>query len=124
MRIQRKLLAGVTGALLGLAVCGHGASAQQTGSVTQANVGPSGLPLPRFVSIKAKRVNMRVGPGQEYAVDWMYLTPGLPVEIVQEFENWRRVRDSDGAEGWIYQSLLTGKRTAIAAPWNRFTAVP
>lgn len=94
-------------------------SAQQTASVPPIARGPSGLPLPRFVSIKADRVNMRIGPGTDYAVDWLYTKKGLPLEIIQEYDNWRRVRDSDGAEGWIYQSLLSGKRTAIAAPWNR-----
>jgi SH3-like domain-containing protein len=87
---------------------------QQTGSV-----GASGLPLPRFVSLKSGRVNSRIGPGINYAVDWLYLKPGLPMEIIQEFDNWRKVRDSDGAEGWINQSLLSGKRTAIAMPWQR-----
>jgi SH3-like domain-containing protein len=82
-------------------------------------LGPSGLPLPRFVSLKSGKVNSRVGPGLSYAVDWLYLKPGLPMEVVQEFENWRRVRDQDGAEGWVNQSLLSGRRTAIAAPWQR-----
>lgn len=82
-------------------------------------VGPSGLPLPRFVSLKASRVNLRVGPGLNYAIDWMYLKSGLPMEIIQEYDNWRRVRDADGTEGWINQSLLSGKRTAIVAPWQR-----
>ena len=81
--------------------------------------GASGLPLPRFVSLKSGRVNSRVGPGFNYAVDWMYLKSGLPMEIIQEYDNWRRVRDADGAEGWINQSLLSGRRTAIAAPWQR-----
>lgn len=81
--------------------------------------GASGLPLPRFVSLKSGRVNSRIGPGLNYAVDWMYLKPGLPMEIIQEYDNWRRVRDSDGAEGWINQSLLSGRRTGIAAPWQR-----
>src|SRR5688500_9370807 len=81
--------------------------------------GPSGLPLPRFVSLKSGRVNARVGPGLNYPVEWLYMKPGLPMEIIQEYDNWRRVRDSDGAEGWINQSLLSGKRTGIAAPWQR-----
>jgi SH3-like domain-containing protein len=84
-----------------------------------ASVGPSGLPLPRFVSLKSGRVNSRIGPGVNYPVDWLYLKPGLPMEIIQEYDNWRRVRDSDGSEGWINQSLLSGKRTAITAPWQR-----
>lgn len=84
-----------------------------------AQVGPSGLPLPRFVSLKPGRVNLRVGPGRDYAVTWLFLKSGLPVEIVQEFDNWRRIRDSEGTEGWVYQSLLSGKRTALTAPWQR-----
>ena len=81
--------------------------------------GPSGLPLPRFVSLKSGRVNSRIGPGVNYAVDWLYLKAGLPMEIIQEYDNWRRVRDPDGAEGWVNQSLLSGRRTAIAAPWQK-----
>lgn len=92
------------------------AIAQTTGSIAK---GPSGLPLPRFVSLKSGRVNLRIGPGKDYAVDWMYLKPGLPMEIIQEFDTWRKVRDAEGTEGWISQSLLSGKRTAIAAPWHR-----
>ncbi|MBB3235371.1 SH3 domain-containing protein [Phyllobacterium endophyticum] len=84
-----------------------------------AQVGPSGLPLPRFVSLKPGRVNLRVGPGRDYAVTWLFLKSGLPVEIVQEYDNWRRIRDSEGTEGWVYQSLLSGKRTAMTAPWQR-----
>lgn len=84
-----------------------------------AAVGPSGLPLPRFVSLKSNRVNLRIGPGLNYPVDWLYLKSGVPMEIIQEYDNWRRVRDADGAEGWINQSLLSGRRTAVAAPWQR-----
>jgi SH3-like domain-containing protein len=88
-------------------------------SAEDTRIGPSGLPLPRFVSLKSGRVNSRIGPGVNYAVDWMYMKPGLPMEIIQEYDNWRRVRDPDGAEGWINQSLLSGRRTAIAAPWQK-----
>lgn len=93
------------------------APAEQNAS--DATRGASGLPLPRFVSLKSGRVNSRIGPGVNYAVDWMYLKPGLPMEIIQEYDNWRRVRDADGAEGWVNQSLLSGRRTAIAAPWQK-----
>ncbi len=95
-----------------------GVAAAQSAAQNVAR-GPSGLPLPRFVSLKSGKVNARVGPGVNYAVEWLYLKPGLPMEIIQEFDTWRRVRDSDGAEGWINQSLLSGKRTGIAAPWQR-----
>ncbi|KXF79046.1 hypothetical protein ATN84_04715 [Paramesorhizobium deserti] len=93
----------------------HHAAAAAPGTV----VGPSGLPLPRFVSLKPSRVNLRVGPGRQYAVSWLFQKSGLPVEIIQEYDNWRRIRDADGTEGWVYQSLLSGKRTAIAAPWKK-----
>ncbi len=79
--------------------------------------GASGLPVPRFVSLKPARVNLRIGPGRDYSVSWLFMKAGLPVEIIQEYDNWRRIRDADGTEGWVYQSLLSGKRTAITAPW-------
>ena len=92
--------------------------ARAAADLSGTNTGPSGLPLPRFVSLKSSRVNLRIGPGLNYAIDWMYLKSGLPMEIIQEYDNWRRVRDADGAEGWINQALLSGRRTGIAAPWQ------
>jgi len=71
-----------------------------------------GLPVPRFVSLKADRVNVRGGPDKEHDVAWIYTRIGWPVEITAEFENWRRIRDLDGTEGWVYHSMLSGKRTA------------
>ncbi len=82
------------------------------------SLGSSGLPIPRFVSLKAEKVNVRRGPSSDHPVAWVFQRKGLPVEIVAEFENWRRVRDSDGEEGWILQSMLVGKRTAVVAPWR------
>jgi len=72
----------------------------------------SGLPVPRFVSLKADRVTVRGGPDKDHDVAWIYTRVGWPVEITAEFENWRRIRDSDGTEGWVYHSLLSGKRMA------------
>ena len=62
---------------------------------------------------------MRVGPGTEYQVEWLYLKQGLPMEVIQEFDNWRKVRDPEGNEGWILHSLVSGERTVIIAPWNK-----
>jgi SH3-like domain-containing protein len=73
----------------------------------------SGLPLPRFASLRSDEVNVRTGPGTRYPVDWVYKRKAMPVEIVAEFENWRKIRDWQGASGWVHQSLLTGKRTFI-----------
>jgi SH3-like domain-containing protein len=83
------------------------------------SLGPSGLPIPRFVSLKAEKVNVRRGPSSDHPVAWVFQRKGLPVEIVAEFENWRRIRDSDGEEGWILQNMLSGKRTAVMAPWKQ-----
>lgn len=84
--------------------------ASDVGSRTQ-----SGLPVPRFVSLKSDRVNVRQGPAKDQEVTWVYTRVGLPVEITAEYENWRRVRDWEGAEGWVYHSLLSGRRTALIA---------
>jgi len=73
----------------------------------------SGLPLPRFASLRSDEVNVRTGPGTRYPVDWVYKRKAMPVEIVAEYENWRKIRDWQGASGWVHQSLLTGKRTFI-----------
>lgn len=79
----------------------------------------SGLPVPRFVSLKSDRVNLRNGPGTDYPTGWVYRRAGLPLEIVKEYESWRQVRDSEGATGWVLQSFLSGRRTALVLPWER-----
>lgn len=93
---------------------------EMTGAIDKKRdqVGPSGLPIPRFVSLKSEKVNVRRGPSSDHPVAWVFQRKGLPVEIVAEFENWRRIRDSDGEEGWILQNMLVGKRTAVVAPWR------
>lgn len=77
-------------------------------------LGPSGLPLPRFVSLRAEPVNMRSGPGRRYPVAWILTRRGLPLQVIAEYDTWRKVRDPEGAEGWIHQSMLTGRRTVMA----------
>jgi len=79
----------------------------------------TGLSLPRFVSFKRGSVNLRVGPGRKYAIKWNYRRRNLPVEVIQEFDQWRRVRDAEGTTGWVLHSMLSSKRTAIIAPWDR-----
>lgn len=71
------------------------------------------LPLPRFVSLKSDKVYMRTGPALRYPIKWVYTRENLPVEIVQEFEQWRKIKDIDGEEGWVHQSLLSGERTVL-----------
>src|ERR1700712_441554 len=100
------LSAVLAGALLGASVS-TGLSAKDTA------VSASGLPVPRYVSLKSDHVNVRAGPTKDNDVAWVYTRSGLPVEITAEYENWRRVRDSEGSEGWVYHSLLSGRRTAV-----------
>lgn len=69
--------------------------------------------LPRFASLRANAVQMHVGPGNEYPIEWKFIRQWLPVEIVAVFETWRRIRDHQGTEGWVHQSLLSGKRTIL-----------
>jgi len=77
------------------------------------NAEGSGLPVPRFVSLRTDPVNLRSGPGLRYPVEWVYHRRHLPVEVVAEFDTWRRIRDPDGTEGWVHQSMITGRRTGI-----------
>ncbi len=91
-----------------------------TGSIDSPDraTGPSGLPIPRYVSLKTDRVNVRRGPSTAHQVIWVFARKDLPVEIIAEYEHWRRVRDSEGEEGWVYHSLLAGRRTGLVAPWR------
>ena len=73
----------------------------------------SSLPIPRFVSLRTDPINLRTGPGVRYPVDWVYLRRRLPVEVIAEFDTWRQIRDPDGAEGWVHQTMLSGRRTAV-----------
>jgi len=113
-----RLLAIVAVALLALAAMPQARAAEAL------TTGPSGLPLPRFVSLAASEVNVRLGPSRRHKVKWTFKKRGLPVEIIAEFGNWRRVRDSDGEEGWIHGSLLSGERTVLVSPWAADGTVP
>jgi SH3-like domain-containing protein len=88
----------------------------QTGTAT-------GLPVPRYVSLKSDRVNLREGPSKDHRTSWVFQRAGLPVEITAEFETWRKIRDSEGAEGWVLHSLLSGRRTALIFPTRKADSV-
>jgi len=75
----------------------------------------SGQPLPRFVSLRASEVNMRIGPGEQYPIEWVYQRSGMPMEVVAEYYTWRRVRDWRGTEGWIHTSMLSGRRAMVVS---------
>jgi SH3-like domain-containing protein len=101
-----------------------GASVSPGFSAKDAAVTSSGLPIPRYVSLKSDHVNVRAGPTKDNDVAWVYTRSGLPVEITAEFENWRRVRDSEGSEGWVYHSLLSGRRTAVVSMKSKDELAP
>jgi SH3-like domain-containing protein len=107
----RKFASALALALLLLAPLSE-ARAQQVGTVT-------GLPLPRYASLKTDRVNLREGPSKDHPTTWVFQRAGLPVEITAEFETWLKVRDSEGTEGWVLHSLLSGRRTALVAPGKK-----
>jgi SH3-like domain-containing protein len=73
----------------------------------------SGLPLPRFVSLRSDEVNLRAGPGTQYPVSWIYRRQMLPIEVIAEYRDWRKVRDWQGDEGWAHKNMLSGRRSVI-----------
>ena len=96
---------------LGFMVGAMGLAAVQLGAAWGAET--SGLPLPRFASLRSDEVNLRTGPGQRYPIDWTYTRKDVPVEIIAEFDVWRKIRDWQGTEGWVHQGMLSGRRTLI-----------
>ena len=100
---SRRFIRLFLGAVLALTAAGADAVAAET----------TGLPLPRFVSLRADEVNLRTGPGVQYPIDWVYRRRHLPVEIIAEYDTWRKVRDWQGTEGWVHQSMLSNERTVV-----------
>jgi SH3-like domain-containing protein len=94
-----------------------GLSAQGTPTTPPA-ASATGLAVPRFVSLKSDRVNLRQGPGTDYPTAWVFRRAGLPVEVIKEFESWRQVRDAEGTTGWVLGTMLSGRRTAVILPWE------
>lgn len=82
-------------------------------AAAQTETQPTGLPLPRFASLRADEVNVRTGPGPRYPVEWVFVRRNMPVEIIAEFDTWRRIRDWQGTEGWAHKSMLSGRRTVM-----------
>lgn len=98
-------------------------SAEEKAGGLASAVKRTGLPVPRFASLKSGEVNMRTGPGMRYPTLWRYQRKALPVEITAEFDTWRRIRDYEGTEGWVHQSNLSGKRTLmVLSPKDSKTA--
>ena len=80
----------------------------------KAQVSPSkSAEAVRFASLRADEVNVRAGPGVRYHVKWVFVRKRLPVAITAEFESWRKIRDSEGAEGWVHRAMLSARRSVI-----------
>ena len=73
----------------------------------------TGLPLPRFVSLASDEINVRTGPGQMHPIRWVFNRRGVPVQIVEEAQDWRRIVDYEGDTGWVHASLLSSRRTIL-----------
>lgn len=124
---MRKIVIAIAG--LGLSIASALAQQPSPSSAPPAQVPPggrlgTGLPVPRYVSLKTDRVNLREGPSKDHRTAWVFQRAGLPVEIIAEYETWRRIRDSEGTEGWVLHSLLSGRRTALVMPWARGEGAP
>ena len=85
---------------------------------TRTVIRGSGLPVPRFVSLKSNVVNMRVGPGHEYPLQWVYVRENLPLKVISEFEVWRKVVDHEGETGWVHGQLVSLKRYGVITSSN------
>lgn len=117
LRLQRRaVIAGLAALLAALLsfplVTPARAAGEQIGPVT-------GLKLPRYASLRYDKTNVRIGPTKNHDTAFIFQRAGLPVEIIAESDTWRRIRDAEGGEGWVLASLLSGRRTALVAPWRR-----
>ena len=113
-------IAAVALALTSVSAVGPSAAADNVKqAAVESGEKSAALPVPRFVSLKSDKVNVRKGPSTDQAIVWVFSRAGLPVEVIAESDNWRRVRDSEGADGWVWHSLLSGRRTVLISPWTK-----
>ena len=97
-------------AAAGLAVMAGGGATMPDGRPT-----PTGLEVPRWVSLKSSDVRARAGPGLDYNILWVYHAAGLPVQVIAETREWRKICDPDGAVAWIHRTVASGRRSAFNA---------
>lgn len=97
-------------ALVGFGVMAGAGDAMPGGRPT-----PSGQPVPRWLSLKSDEVRARQGPGLDYPILWEYRVPGLPVQVIAETTEWRKICDPDGAVAWVHRSVVSSRRSVFNA---------
>ena len=70
---------------------------------------------PYYESIKPSRARMRTGPGRAYPATWLYIRAGLPVKVIAVYQDWKKIEDPDGTQGWFLDTLLSTRRTAMVS---------
>lgn len=81
--------------------------------LAESGANASGQPIPRFVSMNSDEVNVRSGPGVRYPIQWIYQRRNMPMQVIAEYDTWRKVRDWEGTEGWVHRAMLSGRRGVI-----------
>lgn len=102
-----------------LAICGLCLATVAFAQDTETSEGDgkgSGAPIPRFASLRDHEANLRTGPGVRYPIAWKYTRKSMPVEIIAEFDTWRKVRDWQNTEGWVHRVMLSSRRTGVVTP--------
>lgn len=100
------------GLIAGLLVIGA-LSLNAQAAAAQPKTTPSGLPVPRYVTLKFGKVNARSGPGDDHRLVWVYQAKGLPVQVVAETAEWRKVCDPEGKTAWVHKRVTDGRRAVI-----------
>ena len=88
---------------------------REPAGAAEPNESDTTLKVPRFVSLHSDKVNLRTGPGPQYPIDWVLIRKDMPVEVIAQFEHWRRVREWDGTVGWVQEHMVAGKRYVVVA---------
>ena len=108
------------GFIFSILIAGLGLALFRPGDTAAQNFGQSGATSKdglihgqRFASLRASKVNLRVGPGVRYPITTVYVQKSLPVEIIAELDTWRKTRDWEGTEGWIHRAMLSSRRSVI-----------
>ena len=113
VRVGQGFALGLTLAVAPLTACSQHSKGPEAARQTGVRQTPSGLPVPRYVSLKFDKVNARGGPGDDYDLKWIYRVKGLPLQVVAETDEWRRVCDAQGSLSWVHRRTTDARRTVM-----------